>query len=208
MAEKLLEFKNKRVIVLAIPRGGVPVGVEVAKALNAEFDLIMARKIPLPQDPEAGIGAISEDGSTVWKKQIIQYYGITKEEQKELKKQQIKEIKRRIKTLRKGKKLPELKNKTVILVDDGLAMGSTMQAAAKTVKNKKPAKLIIAVPVAGKQVLEETRKKATTYCLETPPFFQAVAQAYKYWTDLTDEDVLKTMKKRKKIFEFHENGLT
>lgn len=195
LAEKLLEYKNKNVIVLAIPRGGVPVAYEIAKELNAKLDILVSRKLPLPQDPEAGFGAISETGDVVLKPETISYFGISKKEIEKIEKQQLAEIKRRIKTLRKGRKL-NLEGKVAILVDDGLAMGSTMEAAILAARNKKASKVVVAVPVAGYYVAESISKKADDFiCLERPKYFRAVADAYENWYDLTDKDVLEIIER-------------
>ena len=194
LASELNKYrKNKKVIVLAIPRGGVPVAFEVAKKLEAPLGLIIVRKLPMPDNPEAGIGAISETGEIFWHPQAKLYpQEITAkilDEQKE-------EIKRRIKVLRKGEGLPKLKDKIVILIDDGLAMGSTMRAAIKTVKKEQAEKVVVAIPVAGREILKIIKSMADeVVCLEVPSFFQAVAQVYENWHDLNDREVIEIMKK-------------
>ena len=194
LAEKLIKYKaNKETIILALPRGGVPVAFEVAKKLKIPIDLIIVRKLPIPDNPEAGIGALSETGEIVWQPQKESY---PKDVIEEILIEQKKEIERRTKILRKGRDLPKLKNKIVILIDDGLAMGSTMMAALKTAKKEVAKKVVVAVPVAGKDVLERIKKEADeVVCLEVPLFFQAVAQVYENWYDLDDQEVLKIMKK-------------
>jgi len=194
LAEKLIKYKaNKEAIILALPRGGVPVAFEGAKKLKIPIDLIIVRKLPIPDNPEAGIGALSETGEIVWQPQKESY---PKDVIEEILIEQKKEIERRTKILRKGRDLPKLKNKIVILIDDGLAMGSTMMAALKTAKKEGAKKVVVAVPVAGKDVLERIKKEADeVVCLEVPLFFQAVAQVYENWYDLDDQEVLKIMKK-------------
>ena len=194
LAEKLIKYKaNKEAIILALPRGGVPVAFEGAKKLKIPIDLIIVRKLPIPDNPEAGIGALSETGEIIWQPQKESY---PKDVIEEILIEQKKEIERRTKILRKGRDLPKLKNKIVILIDDGLAMGSTMMAALKTAKKEGAKKVVVAVPVAGKDVLERIKKEADeVVCLEVPLFFQAVAQVYENWYDLDDQEVLKIMKK-------------
>lgn len=190
LARALEKYKGKDVLVLAIPRGGVEVGSEVARALGAEFSIIVARKLPFPDEPEAGFGAIAEDGSTV----ILEGLGglLPEETIEKIKKEQIKEIGRRVKALRGGRPLPKIRGRTVILVDDGLAMGSTMQAAVMLCRNQGAKKIIVAVPVAGREAADRIKRLADeTVVLEMPPFFHAVAQAYRHWHDVTDEEVLK-----------------
>jgi len=194
LARALKKYRNKKVLVLAIPRGGVDVAYEVAKYLNSEFSLLIARKLPYPDNPEAGFGAIAEDGSTF----IFEFakQELSREMIEEIKKGQKEEIKRRIKILRKNKKLPSMKGKIIILIDDGLAMGSTMRAAILMCKKKKPAKLVVAVPVSGRNVAKEISKEIDELIiLEKPEFFEAVAQVYQNWYDVSDAEVLEIMKR-------------
>jgi predicted phosphoribosyltransferase len=192
LAGKLKKYKdNKDTTILAIPRGGVLVAKEVARILNLPLDLIIVRKLPMPGNPEAGIGAISEAGEIIWQPQVNFY---KKEVVDKILRKQEKETERRIKVLRKGKKLPNLRGRTVILVDDGIAMGSTMEVAIKTVKKKGAKKVVIAVPVGGRDVVERIEKMVDRIiCLDIPKFFYAVAQAYKNWYDVSDEEVINTL---------------
>ncbi|RXA19968.1 phosphoribosyltransferase [Methanosarcina sp. MSH10X1] len=207
LAKALEKYREERPVILAIPRGGVEVGLQVAAKLNANFSLIIARKLPFPDNPEAGFGAIAEDGSTfIFENAHYWFEGETIER---IKQQQIAEIERRIKTLRGGNPLPEIEGRTVILIDDGIAMGSTMRAAIELCKNRKAGKVVIAVPVAGKEVAEELRKKADELVvLEVPANFRAVAQVYERWYDVSDEEVLDLLRERirqkeRKDHEFH-----
>ncbi|MFI5384053.1 MAG: phosphoribosyltransferase, partial [Methanosarcina thermophila] len=174
LAKALEKYREENPVILAIPRGGVEVGLQVAAKLNAEFSLIIARKLPFPDNPEAGFGAIAEDGSTF----ILEdaYYWLEGVTIERIKQQQIAEIERRIKTLRGGKPLPEIKGRTVILIDDGIAMGSTMRAAIELCRNREAGKVVVAVPVAGREVAKELQKKVDDLIvLETPAYFRAVA---------------------------------
>ena len=178
LARALEKYKNKEVMVLAIPIGGVEVGYQVAKYLNASFSILVSRKLPFLDDPEAGFGAIAKDGSTFIFKDTVHW--LSKEIIDEIIKEQKQEIKRRIEVLRHGKLLPEIKDKTVVLVDDGIAAGSTMQAAIMLCKNKGAKKIVVAAPVSGKDVSEEIEKLVDeTIILEKPLFFRAVAQVYR-----------------------------
>lgn len=196
LARTLVKYKDKDAYVLAIPKGGVQVGFEIAKFLNAELSILIARKLPLPDEPEAGFGAIAEDGSTFISEYAYKY--LPEDTIEKIKQEQIQEINRRINVLREGKPLPDIKDKTVILVDDGLAMGSTMQAAIKLCRNKRAKKIMVAVPVAGVDVAENIGKLADEIAvLEMPVDFYAVAQVYKHWYDVPDEEVLEIMKQWK-----------
>lgn len=199
LALELDNYKNKNVLVLAIPRGGVEVGLEVASYLNSDFDILVSRKLPIPHNPEAGFGAISEDGSIYLNKDAHLWVG--KDDIERIKKEQIIEIKRRIDVLRGGKPLAQVEGRIIVLVDDGLAMGSTMYASVEYCRNKKAKKVIVAVPVSGKDVFYEIKQIVDeAYVLEMPYNFMAVAQSYLYWTDVTDEDVIELMEKRKTHF--------
>lgn len=193
LAEKLKKYKgDKKATILAIPRGGVLVAVVVAKNLNLPLDLIIVRKLPMPDNPEAGIGALSETGEIVWQPERFFY---DEEVVEEILKEQREEIKRRIEILREGRDLPDLKGKTVILIDDGIAMGSTMEAAIKTVKERGAKEVIVAVPVGGKEIVEKIENMADkVICLEIPKYFYAVAQVYKNWYDVSDKEVCEVFK--------------
>ena len=196
LAKALDRYKDKDVLVLAIPRGGVEVAYEVAKYLDAEFSLLISRKLPIPYNPEAGFGAIAEDGSTYIVSDAKRW--LSKEEIEKIKKDQIDEIKRRINILRQGNPLPKIKDRTVILIDDGLAMGSTMRAAIELCKNEKAMRIIVAVPVAGKDVKNEIGKLVDEIIvLEMPLFFNAVAQVYLNWYDVTDNEVIEILNRLK-----------
>ncbi|MDD5773502.1 MAG: phosphoribosyltransferase [bacterium] len=194
LAKALEKYKNKNVVVLAIPRGGVEVGYEVAKYLNAELSVIVSRKLPSLENPESGFGAIAEDGSLFmfdFAKRIYSTEVINRiiEEQKS-------EIKRRIQLFRKGKALPEIKGKTVILVDDGIAMGSTIYASILLCRNKKAGEIIVAAPVSGMDTKEIIKEAADeVIILETPDSFHAVAESYLNWYDVPDEEVIKILNK-------------
>lgn len=197
LARALKRYKDKKVIVLAIPMGGVEVGYHVAKYLNAEFSVLIARKLAYPDEPEAGFGAIAEDGSSFIFDEA--YVLFSEETIDKIKREQIQEIKRRIEVLRDGKPLPEIKDKTAILVDDGLAMGSTMTTAVMLCRNKKAEKVVVAVPVAGRDVAARMEKLADeVVILEKPAFFRAVAQVYNNWYDVSDDEVVDIINRWKK----------
>jgi len=196
IAQALGEYKDADVLVLAIPKGGVEVGYEVAKYLNAEFSVLMARKLPFPDEPEAGFGAVAEDGTTFIYDDAMKW--VNKEVIERIVGEQKKEIKRRISVLRGSKPLPEIENRVVILVDDGIAMGSTMRVAIQLCKKCCARKIIVAVPVAGRKTAQEIGQMVEQILvLEQPPFFHAVAQVYKNWYDVSDEEVVEIMKKLK-----------
>lgn len=192
LAHALAKYKNRGVLVLAIPRGGAEVAYQVAQLLGADLSLLISRKLPYPDNPEAGFGAVAEDGSTFLFDDATRR--LRRETVERIIRTQIEEIGRRIKVLRKGRPLPDIAGRTVILVDDGLAMGSTMRAAVALCRKAEAEKIIVAVPVAGAEVAEELAKMADELVvLETPAFFYAVAQVYENWYDVPDEEVLEIM---------------
>jgi predicted phosphoribosyltransferase len=194
LAQALESYQDENVLVLAIPRGGVELGYEVAKALNADFSLIVVRKLPYPENPEAGFGAVAEDGSTFTFDQSV--HTLPDETVERIVRQQRDEVERRIEVLRKGKPLPEIEGRTVILVDDGIAMGSTMRAAIALCKHQGAGEIVVASPVSSERVKEEIRQLVDrVVILVTPPFFRAVAQVYQNWYDVSDREVLEIMEK-------------
>lgn len=194
LAELLYAYKKTNALVLAIPKGGVEVGYQVATALHAYFSIIITRKLPYPDNPEAGFGAVAEDGSTfifdfAFQELSRRAIGRIVEAQKQ-------EIARRIDVLRQGKPLPEIAGKTVILVDDGIAMGSTMRASILLCQHQQAGKIVVAAPVAGARVVRELCEIADEMVVvETPPFFRAVAQVYRNWYDVSDQEAIGILEK-------------
>ena len=192
LARALENYREQRPLVLAIPKGGVEVGYEVAKHLGCEFSILIARKLPFPDNPEAGFGAVAEDGSTFINDCAAR--GLSQHTVDQILKQQRREIKRRIAALRKGQPLPQIADRTVILIDDGIAMGSTMRAGISLCRNKKAKKVVVASPVAGPATVAELAKIVDdVVVLEKPAFFRAVAQVYANWYDVCDEEVIRIL---------------
>lgn len=193
LAEALEAYKDRDALVLAIPKGGIEVGYQVAKALNADFSIIITRKLPYPHNPEAGFGAIAEDGSFF----IFDFatYEVSPDAIERIIQEQKQEIVRRIEVLRQGSSLPEIAGRIVLLVDDGIAMGSTMRASIKLCHNQHAGKIVVAAPVAGKRVVEELRELVDeVVVVEIPPFFRAVAQVYRNWYDVSDQEAIEILK--------------
>ena len=196
LAEALEAYGREDVLVLAIPRGGVEVGYQVAKGLEADFSLLIARKLPYPDQPEAGFGAVAEDGSTVILEKASRW--VSDETIENVVERQRQETERRVAVLRKGEPLPSMEDRTVILVDDGIAMGSTMRSAIKLCRHRGAGKVVVAVPVAGRQVTDQIGGERDGLAdeivvLEQPKFFRAVAQVYERWYDVPDSEVTAIM---------------
>ncbi len=194
LVESLQIYKEEDPLVFAIPRGGVELGYEVSKVLDADFSLLICRKLPFPFNTESGFGAMAEDGSLYINE--LAAASVSHKEIEQIIAQQSLEIKRRIQTLRGGRPLPSIKGRTIILVDDGIAMGSTMHVAVELCRKKEAKKIIVAVPVASQQAIEKFSQMADeVVVLESPVNFYAVAQVYENWYDVTDEEVLDFLKK-------------
>ena len=180
LGRALEAYRDSDAIVLAIPRGGVEVAYYVAEYLRVRLSMVIVRKLPLPMNPEAGFGAIAEDGSIFLADRAAGV--VPPDEFARIKKEQGQEIARRIEILRQAGPLPAIEGLTVILVDDGIAMGSTMQAAVMLCRNKKAKKVVAASPVAGPSAATSLSKVVDEIViLERPMFFRAVAQAYTNW---------------------------
>ncbi|WP_407355253.1 phosphoribosyltransferase [Methanolobus sp. WCC5] len=194
LARELLKYKGRNVLVLAIPRGGVEVGCKVAEYLQVPFSLMVTRKLPFPDNPEAGFGAVAEDGSVFIFRNAAMW--LSQEQIDRIVSEQTAEVRRRIEVLRGGRPLPEIAGRTVILVDDGLAMGSTMRASIMLCRKKGASRIVVAVPVAGREVARDIGDMADEIVvLETPANFRAVAQVYMNWYDVSDAEVLRIMEK-------------
>ncbi|MDY0194703.1 MAG: phosphoribosyltransferase [Sulfurovaceae bacterium] len=196
LAIALQKYKIDDALVLAIPRGGAELGYEIAKAFGYDLSLIICRKLPYPYNPESGFGAIAEDGSIFIDQRAAS--NLDDQEIEQIIADQSEEIQRRIMTLRNGKPLPSLKGRTVILVDDGIAMGSTMHVAVALCKKQEAEKIIIAVPVAGASAIAKFSPIVDEMVvLESPYNFHAVAQVYEDWYDVSDEEVLEILRRIK-----------
>ena len=186
---KILEsgYNNKDVLVLGIPRGGVIVAYEVAKMLQSDLSVVITKKLPHPLQEELAIGACAEDGS-VFLTSIAR--GLQSETVQEIVDAQREEIRSRIDRFRDGKPLPEIKNRTVILVDDGIATGSTIVPAIKLCKAKRAAKVVVAAPVSGDRYVSEINDLADEVVIPLQPTeFYAVGQVYEDFHHLSDTEV-------------------
>lgn len=189
LAEKLLAYKdNTDVVVVALPRGGVVLGRVIADALYAPLDIVVPRKIGAPDNEEYAIGALTEDGEVVWNEFEKQRYGeeilaiIVKKERKE--------ARRRLATYRKGLPPRILKDRIVILVDDGVATGYTIRSAIKTIRKESPQKIVVALPGGPEDTVTTLRSEVDdVVALEIPSFFAAVGQLYQEFPQTTDDEV-------------------
>jgi putative phosphoribosyl transferase len=197
LAEKLTLYRDKAdVIVLGLPRGGVTVAHEIAKALHCLLDILIVRKIGFPDNPELAAGAVSETGTVVFNEDIVSGCGVSRQYLEGETTRQKEEIARRIVLYRGGKGVPSLAGKTVILVDDGVATGATLKAAISTLKRDRIAKLVVAVPVASQEAEREIAATVDEWvCLQAPAGFMAVGNYYYDFTQVEDEDVVAMLKR-------------
>lgn len=191
LAGELLRYDlPSNVIVLALPRGGVPIGAEVAHALGAPLDVVIVRKLGVPTQPELAMGAIAGGSFRVLDHELIAELGISRAEVEAAIAAETTELLRREKLYRKDRPTPDLRGRTVLLVDDGLATGSTMTVAARYVRSLKPAQIFIAVPVGSVEACRRLRKEADRcICLATPQPFRAVGEWYVEFPQTTDREV-------------------
>src|SRR6266540_5088027 len=176
LAARLDAYRGRRdVVVLALPRGGVPVAFEIAEALDAPLDIFVVRKLGMPGHPEFAMGAIASGGVRVLTDDVIRWYGVPHSHIEAVARQELSELERREREYRQGRVLTDLERRTVILVDDGLATGSTMRAAVQAVRIHQPARVIVAVPVGARDTCEDFADITDeTVCARMPEPFSAV----------------------------------
>src|SRR6266496_3296071 len=197
LAEKLEKYADRDdVIVLGLPRGGVPVAYEVAQRLRAPLDVFIVRKLGVPGFEELAAGAIASGGVRVLNEDVIRAIPYADEAIEAVTVKETAELERREHIYREGRPPPELRDRIVILVDDGLATGATMRAAVKALRPTGTAKIVVAVPVGPPDTCRELEEEADeTICLSTPIFFQAVGQYYEDFSQTSDEDVRELLSK-------------
>jgi len=193
LARILAEYDLKAAAVLAIPNGGVVVGKEIADALNVPLNLVVVKKIPIPQNPEAGFGAVTSNGMIILNTHILPQLHLSPTQIKDLAQSVFREIKSRMGYYGVSGDYSDIKGKTAILVDDGLASGVTMEAALKTIRSYQPRRVIIAVPTAPAQVFQKLAFEVDALICPNICYgsFFAVADAYENWYDVSDEEVKK-----------------
>ena len=191
LAAQLTDYADRAdVLVLALPRGGVPVAFEVARALRAPLDIFLVRKLGVPGHEELAMGAIATGGVRVLNEDVMSYLRISGEVVDAVAADELRELERRERAYRGDRPAPDVSGQTVILVDDGLATGSTMRAAAAALRRQQPARIVVAVPVSSPQTCDEYRMGVDEIvCAVTPEPFHAVGQWYEDFSQTTDEEV-------------------
>jgi putative phosphoribosyl transferase len=198
LAEALSEYRGRDAVVLALPRGGVPVAAEVAAALDAPLDLILVRKIGVPTQPELAMGAVV-DGATpivVRNEDVIELTGTTADEFDDAGARELAEIERRRQLYIGERTRAEIAGQVVIVIDDGIATGATTRAALQAIRNRKPKELVLAVPVAPSETIAKLRGEVDALiCLETPELFGAIGYFYCDFRQVSDQEVISILKR-------------
>ena len=191
LAEKLIKYAGRAdVIVLGLPRGGVPVAFEVAQRLGVPLDVFLVRKLGVPGFEELAVGAIASGGVRVLNEDVMRAIPNVDEVIESVTARETAELERREQSYRDGRPAPELRDRVIILVDDGLATGATMRAAVKALRQRGVAKIVVAVPVGPPDTCREFEDEADeTICASAPEFFQAVGQYYEDFSQTSDEEV-------------------
>jgi predicted phosphoribosyltransferase len=196
LARALQHLKGEHPVVLALPRGGVPVAAEVARVLAAPLDLVLVRKIGVPYQPELAMGAVVDgpEPLVVRNEDVIRIAGVTEQEFRQVEEREIAEIQRRRSRYLGDRAHPELAGRVVIVIDDGVATGATTRAALRAVRERKPRRLILAVPVAPTDTIRELRDDADEIiCLEEHASFMAIGVYYADFAQVSDEEVTKML---------------
>jgi len=196
LAKALAFYKEQHPVILALPRGGAPVAAEIATALEAPLDLVLVRKIGVPFQPELAMGAVidGQEPLVVRNEQVIRMAEINESEFDAIRDRELEEIERRRKLYLGSRPHPELKGQTVIIVDDGIATGATIRVALRAIRMRKPRKLILAVPVAPTQSLDELRTEADEIvCLEDYEDFGAIGLYYSDFRQISDAEVIELL---------------
>lgn len=194
LAERLRSYAGTSALVLALPRGGVPVGYQVARALGLPLDVIVARKLGVPGQPELGIGAIAPGGVRVVDERLLSMLKITPGELEEVTRREAAELRRRIERYRAGRPEPDVRARTAIIVDDGLATGVTAVAAVNAIQRQGPSAVVLAAPAAAAETVRRLRPLVDELVvLQAPEDFRAVGMWYEHFDQTPDEEVLRLL---------------
>lgn len=196
LAERLMPYQTENPLILALPRGGVVTGFEVAQVLKAPLDVMIVRKLGAPEQPELGIGAVAPNGIRVLDWELIRFLGISEAQLEAITRQEMQELERRLRAYRGDGPPLDVRNRTVIVVDDGLATGVTARAAILALRQMQPRKIVLAVPVSPPEAAERMRADVDELvCLHEPPDFLAVGAWYRQFDQVTDDEVIALLRR-------------
>ncbi|MDQ3864254.1 MAG: phosphoribosyltransferase [Actinomycetota bacterium] len=196
LAEKLSRFKDERPVVFALPRGGVPVGYEISRALEAPLDVFVSRKLGAPGQPEFGIGAVAAGGVRVLNEDVLRRLGIPDDYVEQITARETAEVERRLRYFRGERPEPDVGGRTAILVDDGLATGVTARAAVEALRSRGPQRLVLAAPVCAAQTAQLLGPEVDeVVCLESPSDLGAIGFWYKNFEQTSDEEVVELLER-------------
>jgi putative phosphoribosyl transferase len=207
LAERLSRYRDERPVVFALPRGGVPVGYEISRSLGVPLEVLVARKLGAPGQPEFGIGAVAPDGVRVLNEEVVRRLGIPDEYIERITERETAEVERRLKHFRGERPEPDVRGRTVILVDDGLATGVTARAAIEALRRRQPRRLVLAAPVCAAQTAELLAPKVDELvCLEAPPDLGAIGFWYRDFAQTPDEEVIELLERSRRAERGAERG--
>ena len=199
LAERLSRYRDERPVVFALPRGGVPVGYEIASSLGVPLEVLVARKLGAPGQPEFGIGAVAPDGVRVLNEEVVRRLGIPDEYVERITEWETAEVERRLRHFRGERPEPDVRGRTVILVDDGLATGVTARAAIEALRRREPRRLVLAAPVCAAQTAELLAPEVDELvCLEVPPDLGAIGFWYRDFAQTPDEEVIELLERARR----------
>ena len=196
LAKLLLHYRDENPVVLALPRGGVPVGAEISRALDAPLDIIVARKLGAPGQPELAIGAIAPGGVRLVNERLVRWLGIPEDWIEQAAEKELAEVQRRMRRFRKDRPASQVRDRSVILVDDGIATGMTARAAIQAIHTEEPRRIILAVPVCTKETAKKLSQEIDELvCLEIPEDLWAIGLWYRDFHQIPDEEVMDLLQK-------------
>jgi len=196
LAGKLSGFMDERPVVFALPRGGVPVGYEISRSLRAPLDVFVSRKLGAPGQPEFGIGAVAAGGVRVLNQDVLRRLGIPDDYVERITARETAEVSRRLRYFRGDRPEPEVRGRTAILVDDGLATGVTARAAVEALRRRRPRRLVLAAPVCAAQTAEQFKSRVDELvCLESPSDLGAIGFWYRNFEQTSDEEVVELLER-------------